>query len=409
MRRSLFLPLIDRIEHVLRHDWLFRAMLFAGVVLPLAYAIRLGLLYDNPIDFRYFWAAGQIWGEGGNPYARTFTDEAQEILAVDGIHRWNYSPHIWGLTRILAQFSFETAFWLWTILNLALIFAGTALAVTALLDFDRRWHWAVLVGLTLYTVSSLGASATQTIGQFSAFIYLACAAFVHAVIRKRDWLMVVALFILTMKASLGLAFVVFALVVPRWWRALVIAGVLSVLCALPPVLGGGLMPIVSGFLDGVAAYGTYEANMPASMTGLRNLVFYATGMDASGLLLGILAALLVGFLGCFGARAAPGADRATMAASIATVLFLVPMHLYDLMLASVLVVGAIRPLFAVVWAASLLVLYRVHRVSDLFGIEEPTIAFHGSYLTSLILGVLFVASLGLFYQAQRKHVAPAPA
>ena len=383
--------------------WLLVLMVGVGLMLPLLYVLRILTAYDNPMDFRYFWGVGRIWAEGGNPYATAFaqtmtaifTSEGLDHLLINQFHRWLYSPHIWMFSRPLAGFDFNTAFWVWTLLNTALIYLGTVLVVTAFLTFERAWHWAVLVTLLVYTVVSIGGVMSLTVGQFSGAIYCGAAAFAHAAIRGRFWMMVFALVLLTMKASIGLPFVAFALVVARFRLAVVLAAVISIALTLPSLLSEGVGAVLFGYLEGVQVYAGYEPNAPYSMTGLRTLIYYLTGADLSGLVMALLGSVAVAGIAWIGQRNDVPPAQVTLAV-MAVILFVVPLHLYDLMLVSILAIGLVSPWFAVLFLGVLVALFRVNRVSEIVGIEEQSASFDGSLLASLLLGCLLVATLVLF-------------
>lgn len=391
-------------EKILYRNTIFLTVFFLGIVLPAAYAVRVFITYENPVDFRYFWAAGVIWADGGNPYSREFSQLAGDLYGIGDMHRWLYSPHVWSLTRLISEFDFDTSFLIWTVLNVVLIYIGTYLVCASVVDFSRRWHWVIALGLLFFSVTSGAASMSQTVGQFTSFSYVGIAAFVYAALRRREWFMVLALVVLTMKISLGLVFVVFCLAVPEWRRSVFVAGVISVVMALPAVLGSGLGAAVSGYLDGMAAYASYEPNAAVSMTGLRNLVFYLTGLDVSGAVLAISASLAGGFLALLGYRKH---SLETVLALLGVTLFVVPLHNYELLLVSVLAIGMADRTFAAIYVVVFLCLYRVNRLSEVLGIEEATRSFGGSYLASLLLAVLMLAGLWIYVRSRRQPPLPA--
>jgi len=392
-----------------RPNGLFFACVAVLLALPFAYALRQHLTYDNPMDFRYFWGVGRLWAAGESPYAPEFTGMMTDLFRAEGLdhllvnifHNWVYSPHSWAPTRFLAAFEFYTAFRIWTFLNLALIYAGTYMVATLMLDFTRRWHWGIFAVLLLFTVTSIGGVTSMTVGQPSGIVYFSAAAFAYGAIRNRTGFVIAALVLLTMKASIGLPFVAVALAIPRLRMAVVIAGVISVLLLVPAVLIDGVLPLIQGYLRGVQAYAAFEPNAPFSMTGLRLAAYYLVGANMSGLVMALLASLVAATLAWWGERS--GRPReVTIVAALAATLFLIPLHLYDLMLVSILAIAAVRPWFAMILVPVLVGLFRVNRLSQGLGIDEPSYSFGGSLLATVFLAILFLAALGLFWKEKAR-------
>lgn len=373
-----------------------RAILLALVGAALAVLLLMGYrawaLYEHPRDFSYFWMTGRIWMNGDNAYSPDYGQLAAGVWRDNGFHRWLYSPHIWPITRLLASLDYDTARTLWVAINTSLLAISTAM-IAALMPLETRGRVIFFVVLMIYTSVALGAAVMLSTGQFAAFIYFGIAAFAYAIIQGKQWAMAVALFILTMKVSLGLAFLAFALMDKRWWGAVAAAAVAALLASIPVLMTTPLEEIASGYLHGVREYGTFKVNQPPAMTGLRTLLDRWMGIEVSGVVLALMATITGTVTGFMSARS--GQDQQTMivVAFLACVMFMVPLHLYDLVIVSVLAIGITRPLFAVVFGLACLTLFRANRLSGLIGIEEQTKAFAGSYLASLILGLLLVVAL----------------
>lgn len=373
-----------------------RAILLALVGAALAVLLLMGYrawaLYEQPRDFSYFWMTGRIWMNGDNAYSPDYGQLAAGVWRDNGFHRWLYSPHIWPITRLLAAVDYDAARTIWVAINTSLLAISTAM-IAAVLPLETRGRAVFFAALLIYTSVALGAAVMLSTGQFAAFVYLGIAAFAYAVIRGARWAMGVALFILTMKVSLGLAFLAFALMDRRWWGSIAAAAVVALLASIPVLMTAPLGEIVSGYLHGVKEYGTFKVNQPPAMTGLRTLLDRWMGVEISGVVLALTATVTGAVAGFMAARSGQGQRAMIVVAFLACVMFLVPMHLYDLVIVSVLAVGITRPLFAVGFGLACLALFRVNRLSDLIGIEEQTRAFAGSYLASLILGLLLVVAL----------------
>ncbi len=395
--------LIPYIRRICENDWVFRIVLIAGFVLPLLYILRTELIHDNPRDFRYFWAAGRIWAEGGNPYRSEFSEIAGGFFGIGSLHRWLYSPHTWLFVRPLAAFDFKTAKILWTFVNAVLLYVGTALTVAAVLDFRQRWHWLAYAGLLLCTVVSVGATMTISLGQFAAFSYVAIAAFAYAVMRGSWVVMTVALILLSMKASLALPFVAYAIAAPRWRLSVLAAGAMSLALSLPALVGDPI-GVVEGYLDGLGVYTIYGANTAESVTGLRNLIYHLTGADLSGILLSSGAAVIAAALARWELRQDGPHSPIALTFCLSVIIFLVPMHLYDLILVSVLFVGFARWPVVLILGLALALLFRVNRLSDVLGVTDyDPMSFAGSQLASIVLGLLVVVSAVRLIGQQRTN------
>ncbi len=158
-----------------------------------------------------------------------------------------------------------------------------------------------------------------------------------------------------------------------------------------------LVPVISGYLRGVQAYAAFEPNAPYSMTGIRAIVYQVTGADLSGLVTVLLAASLAGGIVWLGARSERPLS-VTFVAALAMVFFVIPLHLYDLMLISLLVIGVTRPWYGIVFTFVLIGLFRVNYLTELLGLQEKSFSFAGSLLATFLLAVLLVASLVLFWR-----------
>lgn len=397
-----------------------RALLWAAaaglVLLGLAYMLRVVVSAGPSKDFAYFWIAGRIWLDGGNPYDPGFSDAANAMAAslpalegLGGFHRWLYAPHIWAPTAGLASLGYDTARFLWGALSAVLVILGTWLTLAAVLEVRGRAFPLAFGGAAAAASVTMGTAASLDTGQFAAVVYAAIAAFAYGVIRRDRAAVVVALVLLTLKPSVALPFVGIALVVPALRVPLVVAGVVSAILAVPALLTAAPGEIISGYLDGLAAYGHFESNSALSATGLRNLGVHLFEAELSGLGLALIATLIAALIARASLRGGrwPDPDLAApaLAAAISVMLLFVPLHTYDMTLVMVLLIlAASGPAFLVVIAA-LVLLFRANRVSDLLGLVEEGTKFPGSLFSSLVLFTLCMAMLG-FFLFRRGRIRP---
>lgn len=373
--------------------WGFAALC---VALAAAYMGQTASRNLAPKDFSYFWIAGQIWLEGGNPYLSSFSDIGNNLAAttsgmegLGGFHRWLYAPHIWGLSVGVGSLDYTPARVLWGAGSVIAILLGTYLGLTAVARPGQSIFWLAYGALSLLAAITIGTATSVSTGQLSPLIYAAAAAFVHGVLRGQNWIVVMALIVLTMKPSLALPFVAFALAARPLRVPALIAAILALGLSMPVFLSTPVPELVAGYLDGLGAYSTYGANIPQSMTGAANLLH--TKLDLSGFVYGGLAALVGIGLGLV--SGGQGEMRGRLAVLLTTALVLVPLHLYDLTLLVLLV-----PLVSgVMWKAAAvlanLAMLRVNRVSDLLGMTDEASGFPGSYLASLILLAILMGTL----------------
>jgi hypothetical protein len=388
------------------------ARIFAAlcVTLAAAYMMRTGIGNLAPKDFSYFWIAGQIWLEGGNPYAPGFSETANAIAAahpdmtgVGGFHRWLYGPHIWAVSTGLGGLDYVTARILWAGVSTLAVLGGCYLALAAVLRPHAPMFpiyfglLAVLAGVTLGTAMSIAT------GQVASFMLLAVAAFAYGVLRGSGVAVTLALVVLTMKPNLAMPFLGFALMLPTTRLPLLAAAAVSLGLSVPVVLSTPLSEIVAGYLDGLSAYGGYDANAPNALTGLANLVHVLAGITLSGVVyaaIGFLTGALVGWH----ARKA-GAGPETLAALLALACFCVPLHLYDMTLVVLFLVLWPWPWWGGLALVANLAMLRVNRLGQITGLNDPDTRFPGSFPATLVLIVLLGAALWLLLAGRRRPEA----
>ena len=391
--------------------WVFAA---ACVVLGAAYMIHTAAGNLNPKDFSYFWIAGQIWLDGGNPYASDFSGTANAIAAahpdmagLGGFHRWLYGPHIWSISTGLGLLDYVTARMLWGALGAAAVIAGCYVSLVSVLR-PRETFFPVLFGLmTVLAAVTLGTSMSVSTGQVAPITFLAIAAFAYGVLRGSGIAVALALIVLTMKPNLAMPFLGFALVFPATRAPLVAAGIVSLALSLPVALTTPVPEVISGYLDGLRAYGGYGANAPIALTGLGNLIHAATGLTLSGTVyaaLGAMAGALVGRLAWI-----RGATPEVLAALIAIACFCVPLHLYDMTLVVLFLVLWPWPWWGAVALVANLAMLRANRLGQLAGLNDPESRFPGSFLASVVLLALVLAALWIALSRSRRSRTDEPA
>lgn len=369
-----------------------KTLLVLSLAISLAYFARLWLGHDHPVDFRYFWAAGKLWSEGYNPYSEQFATLSLELFGFEGMHRWFYVPHAWAIARPISTLDFDLALTLWRTVGVI----STALAVLLLskcaFSGDRRRQTLAFIIMLPVASASQASSINFSIGQFSAFSFLAVSAFIAAATGPRRWLLVPALIVLTMKASVALPFVAFSVMVPRLRLPLLAAGIASCLLAAPGLFPGGLIVTFGFYQEAVSAYSDYAVNAPPDVSGVRNIYYYWTGDALSPIMLTLWASVLGALLGLAFRRGSYDEMRLGTSTLIAVIIFLVQQHSYDWMIFLTLLAGwkMISPIVIILAA---LISFRPNVLTSLLGVTDDAVVFYGSRLMSLASLALFIYAM----------------
>ncbi len=355
------------------------------LILCLAYVMRLAMSHDVAGDFWHFWAAGKLWAMGGNPYDADFNVRVRTEFGFEAINGWFYSPHTWLLSRPLAIVGFDTALLVWRVLSVAALAVGTGLVVSLRSGEGRGWNrllWAVLL---VWAATSQPGSINFTIGQFSAFLFLAVVLFFYGVLRHRNWAVVVALVLLSMKLSLALPFIGYAAANPRLRLPMLLAGGIALVASVPAFLAGGTFETVTGYFNGIAQYTKFDVNGPLEVTGLRNLLMHWFGISVSGIVLSIGAGLLGMILGWFSWRSPERMSPAlSLVLLLAWTMLLIPQHRYDLLILPALLIQVGQ---GWLWAnlAVMALMFRAHIATNIMRLPDMAVHAPGSYLFSLAM------------------------
>jgi hypothetical protein len=392
--------------HIAATGWSPRAArparTFAAIcgALAAAYMMRTALGNMEPKDFSYFWITGQIWLEGGNPYAASFSETANAIAAgnpdmggLGDFHRWLYAPHIWAVSSGVGLLDYVTARILWGVTGTIAILWGCYLALSAVLWSRTPMFFFLFGSLALLAGGTLGTAMTLSTGQFAPFTFLAVTGFAYGVLRQAPVAIVLALTVLTMKPSFAMPFLGFALVLPATRGPLGVAALVSLSLSVPVLLTAPLPDLVSDYLDGLSAYGGYDANAPDALTGLANLAHAGAGITLSGVVYAMIGAAAGALLAWHARKRGSGPE--TMAALLAVACFFVPLHLYDMTFVVLFAVFWPWPWWGALALLANLLMFRVNRLGALAGLNDPDTRFPGSFPASLLLVVLLVAALWL--------------
>ena len=332
--------------------------LFLGRLAPAAFAAGVAhLIYQIAkhwdvvtIDFRFFWLAGALWGEGASPYDPAYAALALEQFGLQAGAYWYYPPNWAPLTMMYALADPLTGSRMLSIANAALLLWASSLNVRAFRIFGENFGsepatpiYAAVSKLTDGQIFFLhagfmatlqGSANTIHLGQSSILIYGALSLMALAIAERKLLLAGVGLALLMLKPQIGLFAVAALAFYPFGRRVVCLGALISVVMCAPALLAQAPLAILSGMATNLSAYADYAANAPAALTGGLHLAWFfgAPLLSAPGHLAFVLALCV---LSSFLARRA-GVHLYT-AVICATLLLaaLAPLHVYDLTIVGV--------------------------------------------------------------------------
>jgi hypothetical protein len=377
---------------------------------PLA-ALGLGLAYlasktfdaGPSADYQFIWLAGLMWADGIDPYTQAYHALAEEMFPDGRVpHAWYYPPNWWPVATAMARLPFEASLEAWRILSSGALILSCILVTWATVGLTSTRGFATFAALAAGASLFSATPIFLSLGQTSVALILGMALTLVALVRRSRVLAALGVVLLMLKPQLGLPVSIFLLMSPYWWPSLLAAAAATLAAAAPAVALPGLPGFLSAYLEIISGYDGHGPAHPANMTGLRTLVFAATGVSGASLVHIAVACGAAAVLGALHARRDSGALLFAMVALLA---FLVPLHLYDL---TFLVMGlAFLPSLSSrdqrLVAILCLPLIRANNLERVLGLSlEKTTFATGSFLASLAL-----AGLALLGAAQGLHAARA--
>ena len=358
------------------------------------------------VDFKYLWFAGKLWAEGTSPYGMQYYERAQSLFLDTNVPKWMVYPPSWyPLAKILALLPLAVAERLWGALS------GIMIVVSGTLMLRTIWHlresnqiWPFVAFATFLGMGSATA-LSLSLGQTTPLMLVGVALFLHGFVARSQVTLGAALVILMLKPNLGLPFLAFLLFWRSLWPAVVGAGAVSTLSALMALLPYDPVTVIREYTQLLRSYGGDAVNAPPSLTGLINLVYHTLGLNLGGFIpvgLAIIAAVMFAFWLKAAEPKSQSPDRVRYVAALAllgSVLFLVPLHTYDLLLAAPLLL--FLPLvdfwkrgITVFSLVPIFVLFRTNNIATATGLTFATETyFPGSSIASIALFILLLASI----------------
>lgn len=243
------------------HSFLLASFIGANIYLITRFTGGSGL------DFRVIWLAGQLWGEGLDPYGPAFyTRYLQHFGPVLDAHFWVYPPYWYAIAVPFAKLGFETAYLLWSVLNYALLLIGLGL-VSGTRTPSIQWF----AGLTVLAAIMQGTAIMFSIGQTSVLSLIGLAVFTAFLRSSHKGLFVLALLFLAAKPQIGAIFFLLGLTRRETVLPTICAGAIVCLASIPVLWQTGLFETIGGFLSGLSRYSHVATNAPQNLTGVAQL------------------------------------------------------------------------------------------------------------------------------------------
>lgn len=377
---------------IVRESLISRIGLILGVallVLGSAYLAQKSFLDQSDVtDFKSIWLAGELWGDGINPYSNAYTETGEELfVGLNRPHAWFYPPNWWPLAMLSASAEYTLAGQVWRALSGMLLAATCLFCWLRLSTFLPEIGQSAFIAMGIFASTASATAITLALGQTSILVTLGVTLFLTSWMSRNRWVMAIALAILALKPTVGLPLAGLLIVSTFWWPALIGGGVVVLLSALQPFLLHGAGNVLSMMLQRIGEYGEYSVNFAPSTTGLRNLFYHIGGGDLSAIPLTLATLVLCALIG-WTIRNDDNAPRRAIAAggAISLVMAIVPLHTYDaVLLVPIIPLLALLPRIPlVIGSVCLFLIWRVNNVASFSGLAMPAeMNFAGSMLLSL--------------------------
>lgn len=327
----------------LRDDWVAAGVIaaLAATALLTSWAIWVSVAWQ-PIDFRVYYLAAEVWSHGGSPYAMSRADwfaYGHHIGLQHFVWPYRYPPYTAAALRPFVSFGEPVVRVAWLAASVAATVTAAWLTARAL--GGRKMYLAAFLLLLGFTP----AYDTLLVGQINGFLLLSLAVALWAMTTRRERALGVSLAVGTALKLVPAALIVY-LVARRRWRA-----------ALWFALGLAVLTLVAMPLVGVRAFVDYAhwaivlVRPESVMNGPTNVTFVGAmgrllphSLDlARALGRGLAAAsVLITVVACWPRRGKPHDDALAFATIVAIMPLLPPFtwfHQLLLVLLPVLVIG----------------------------------------------------------------------
>lgn len=381
---------------------LFRLGCVIAAALGVVYIIAKSVFAPAPpIDFKYLWLAGELWLEGVTPYSDAFAEKGlQEFPDQNHAQRFSYPPNWFFISAALSLFPHDIAAWLWRVLSAGL--AATALAfLWRAIQGDRPFLSAPFFVSLAYVCLMSATAITLALGQTSLLILLGASLTFFGALRKNDGALIAGIVILMLKPQIGAPVAAFLMLQHGGWKTVGVAAAITLLMIAPALTASGPADLIAGFLQQLNVYGRVDVNFAASMTGFRHLAFLISSADLSSIAIDAVEIILAALFGlALRLRALSESEQCSALFALwAGVLFLTPLHAYDLVLAAPLLIFSLTMRGWRQWVlwAGLALIFRANNVAGVTGFSHPdTVSFAGSTVASFGLLLSAIAAWANF-------------
>lgn len=358
-------------------------------------------------DFRHFWLAGEVWALGVSPYGPEYSALGPDLINHGYVPKeWYYPPNIWPVTFFLAQFQLDISSVVWSSVNVVmLIGASFLLWANRKGDSYRSANTATIAGLPKQSMVFLHVFLTATfqataiclvIGQITILIYFGFALFIAAFAMQCRLLMILALSILFIKPQIAAPFAAAILFLDVGnWRLVLAAGLVSIVSSLPPLLQDPM--VLMSWLKAISgSHGEFGANEVRSITGIRHVLWLATGVDLGNIGSLLVTILATSALGLIAHRKKSWDSLDVLVVQLMVIGAFAPLHYYDLviLLPVALVLVRARGVALALAFLGVLLLLRSETLAEVSGIyPAETVFFKGTVWASFGAFALLVSSL----------------
>lgn len=357
----------------------------------------------DTIDFKFIWLAGDLWNQGIDAYTDAFANTGQQMFV--GTNRPEgllYPPSWYPIASLTAHMPYDLAHKVWRVASAGFLICGSVICLRTVQHSLGRIGWLRGAGFLLFISASSATAVALSLGQTSPLIFLGVSLFLHAVLTRSTPWMTLALYLVMLKPNFGIVFAAFLVAQPFWWRAILAAIALSLIASLPALLPYGPLNVLGHYAGQLSHYDTLPSNLPPGATGVRNLMFQVFGITLSSALLALLGAAFAFAIGLRStlsrhAKETPLALASVYSVVLATALFAVSLHTYDLFILGPLLISSLRMTRVsqtVVVAAMMLAIFRGTNVVAATGLYfRASGYFPDSFLASIAILVVFVTVL----------------
>jgi len=369
---------------------------------------------ENGFVFRMIWLAGKIWASGQDPYGPLFLQEYEASgSGPEGL--WYYPPNWYPIAVPFSYLRLSVANSLWRAITFLLLMAATHLIARALADISKQPYAVIFTGGLGFVCFMQAAAVIMYNGQTSIIVFFGFAALIFGLLKRRVRWVIAGLVFLALKPQIGIVAFAGVAALPSYRRAILFAGGVCILATTPVLLTGSYRAAIEGFLANLARYSSQSANDPNNFIGLTHIYVYVFSKPINSINL-IIAAAIIAFA-IFYFSSLNGAEKAestkseiaVLAFFIAAMFFLLPLHSYDIVVLTILLMVTLAIPLDGRWlvAIGLAICIRPGNLSGALGLTNPASSqFPESLIISIALCFVLSGALWGVFDLQRRKALP---